>query len=170
MTDTPHSVDDQVVYRGQLYKLARTEPYTRRDTATTVSTWRSHCASCGVSFELRRTPTARQSSGGERILRLSAAQADQHRRAAAQARTGFRTSEKAISMNRHERRRRAAMARENKFVDEYVHHLPEVGPDVIEKGGVTHMVCYHDEWCRIYDGKECNCEPQIRFFAEPNRS
>ena len=73
MSDTPHSVDDQVVYSGQLYKLARTEPYTRRDTATTVSTWRSHCASCGVSFELRRTPTARQSSGGERILRLSAA-------------------------------------------------------------------------------------------------
>jgi len=26
-----------------------------------------------MSFELRRTPTARQSSGGERILRLSAA-------------------------------------------------------------------------------------------------
>jgi hypothetical protein len=73
-------------------------------------------------------------------------------------------------MNRHERRRKAAMAKHNSFVNDYVHHLPEVGPDVLRKPGVSHMVFYHDDWCRIYDGMGCNCEPKIKFFAEPKRS
>ena len=73
-------------------------------------------------------------------------------------------------MNRHERRRKAAMAKHNRFVNDYVHHLPEVGPEVLGKPGVSHMVCYHDEWCQIYDGKTCNCEPDVKFFAEPKRS
>ena len=73
-------------------------------------------------------------------------------------------------MNRHDRRRQAAMQRENKFVEDYVLHLPEVGPDVLGKPGVTHVVVFHDEWCRIYDGGGCNCSPDIRFFAEPKRS
>jgi hypothetical protein len=29
---------------------------------------------------------------------------------------------------------------------------------------------YHDDWCQIYDGKTCNCEPDVKFFAEPKRS
>jgi hypothetical protein len=73
-------------------------------------------------------------------------------------------------MNRHERRRQAAKARQNKFVDEYVRHLPEVGPEVLGQPGVTHVVFYHDDWCRIYDGSACNCEPGVRYFAEPKRS
>jgi hypothetical protein len=73
-------------------------------------------------------------------------------------------------MNRHQRRRQAAMAKQNGFVNDYVHHLPEVGPEVLSQPGVSHMVCYHDERCTIYDGKACNCDPQIRFFAEPQRS
>jgi hypothetical protein len=73
-------------------------------------------------------------------------------------------------MNRHERRRKAVMEKQNRFVSEYVHHLPEVGPDVLSKPGVYHTVFYHDDRCQIYDGKACNCEPDIRRFAEPNRS
>ena len=71
--------------------------------------------------------------------------------------------------NRHERRRRAAMERQNRIVDEYVHHLPEVGPEDIGAPGVYHACYYHDEWCTIYDGKSCSCEPDVRIFAEPNR-
>jgi hypothetical protein len=71
-------------------------------------------------------------------------------------------------MNRAERRRQAAMA-ENKFFDDYVSHLPEVGPDAVGKPGITHMVCFHDEWCSIYDGNACNCDPRVKFFAEPVR-
>jgi hypothetical protein len=62
------------------------------------------------------------------------------------------------------------MQKQNKFVNEYVQHLPEVGPEALEKPGISHMVFYHDEWCKIYDGKPCNCEPEVRFFAEPKRS
>jgi hypothetical protein len=41
-------------YRGQHYELMRQDPYTRRDgTLTTLAVWRSHCAQCGDSFELR---------------------------------------------------------------------------------------------------------------------
>ncbi len=73
-------------------------------------------------------------------------------------------------MNRHQRRRRAVMDKQNRFVQDYVQHLPEAGPDVLGKPGVSHMVCYHDEWCQTYDGSGCNCEPVIQSFAEPNRA
>jgi hypothetical protein len=73
-------------------------------------------------------------------------------------------------MNRRERRRKAAMAKHNRFFNEHIRHLPEVGPEVIGKPGISHMVCYHDERCRIYDGQMCDCQPQIKFFAEPARS
>jgi hypothetical protein len=73
-------------------------------------------------------------------------------------------------MNRHQRRRRAAMAKHDSFYNKYVQHLPEVGPEVLGKPGVNHMVCFHDEWCRIYDGKGCNCDPQVKFYSEPRRS
>jgi hypothetical protein len=73
-------------------------------------------------------------------------------------------------MNRRERRRRAAMARHNRFFDEHVRHLAEVGPEVLGTPGVNHMVFIHSAWCAIYDGKSCNCDPQIKFFAEPNRN
>ncbi len=73
-------------------------------------------------------------------------------------------------MNRHQRRRQAAMSRQNQFFDTYVRHLPEAGPDIIGKPGISHVVCIHDDACTIYDGKGCNCSPQIRFYAEPARS
>jgi hypothetical protein len=73
-------------------------------------------------------------------------------------------------MNRHQRRRQAAITKQNRFVTDYVHQLPEVGPYVVGKpGAVTHMVMYHDERCPIYDGKACNCDPVVRYFAEPQR-
>jgi hypothetical protein len=31
------------------------------------------------------------------------------------------------------------------------------------------VMCHH-EWCGIYDGKQCNCAPEVRFFAEPVRT
>jgi hypothetical protein len=74
-------------------------------------------------------------------------------------------------MNRHERRRLAAMQRQNKFVTDYVQHLPEVGLEgAYRRGQVTHTVHYHDDRCRIYDGGACNCNPAIRYFVEPKRS
>jgi hypothetical protein len=41
-------------YKGQLYELTRTEPYTRRDgTETHLAVWRLHCADCGEPLELQ---------------------------------------------------------------------------------------------------------------------
>jgi hypothetical protein len=70
-------------------------------------------------------------------------------------------------MNSDDRRRQKA---KNKFVRDYVHHLPEVGPEVLTKPGVTHIVYYHDDWCNHHKGGECNCEPHVKFFSEPKRS
>jgi hypothetical protein len=72
-------------------------------------------------------------------------------------------------VNRRERRRHAAMARQDKIFDQYVRHLPEVGPEVLGRPGVHHVVFHHDGDCRIYDGAACSCEPEVRFFAEPVR-
>lgn len=47
----------QKLVGDQLYELARTEPYQRRDgTETELIVWQSHCATCGEPFELR-TPS-----------------------------------------------------------------------------------------------------------------
>jgi hypothetical protein len=72
-------------------------------------------------------------------------------------------------VNRRERRRQAAIDRQNRFVADYVHHLPEVGPEALGRPGVTHVVCYHDQRCPIYDGRTCNCGPVVKLFAEPAR-
>jgi hypothetical protein len=74
-------------------------------------------------------------------------------------------------MNRQERRRQAAMARRNDYVADYVEHLPKVGFDALGTPGVRHVVIYHDDGCRIFDdGQACNCNPDVRVFAEPQRS
>jgi hypothetical protein len=44
-----------------------------------------------------------------------------------------------LAMNRHERRRQAAMAGHNSFVAEYVHHLPEVGLEALGRPGVSRL-------------------------------
>ena len=67
-------------------------------------------------------------------------------------------------MNRHARRAAAARARKmqrhNHFYSEYIRHLPNVPVDApYERGQVNHLVFHHDEWCAIYDDKECNCLP-----------
>jgi hypothetical protein len=77
--------------------------------------------------------------------------------------------------NRQQRRRRAAIERQNRFVADYVSHLPEISldafGDALGKPGVRHVVVYHDDDCRIFDdGQACNCDPNVRVFAEPRRS
>jgi hypothetical protein len=85
-------------------------------------------------------------------------------------------------MNRHERRPTAKLAGQrtkawnNKFVTNYVEHLPEVPPNAPEeRGRVYHIACYHDDNCAIY-GKahgtlaDCTCNPVVRKFVEPRRS
>ena len=71
-------------------------------------------------------------------------------------------------MNRHDRRRQEKMRRNDKFFSDYVRHLPEA--DAIDKPGVYMAAVFHDDWCGIYSGKGCNCEPYTRLFAEPKRS
>ena len=31
------------------------------------------------------------------------------------------------------------------------------------RGGVHHVNCLHDEWCDIYRGRPCNCNPEIEY-------
>ena len=46
--------DQTLTYKGQVYYLDRTEPYTRVDgTQTRLRVWIGHCAQCGEPFECR---------------------------------------------------------------------------------------------------------------------
>jgi hypothetical protein len=78
-------------------------------------------------------------------------------------------------MNRADRRRSRSRARrkarENRFYQTYIRHLPAVPIDApLEPGRVYHTVFAHDDWCEIYSGRDCNCSPIVRRFVEPRRS
>ena len=30
-------------------------------------------------------------------------------------------------------------------------------------GSVTHVFVAHDDWCRLWRGRSCNCEPELRI-------
>lgn len=32
---------------------------------------------------------------------------------------------------------------------------------IVDKGNVAHAFVSHDDWCGIYSGAECNCDPDI---------
>lgn len=32
---------------------------------------------------------------------------------------------------------------------------------IIEYGRVTNVEVQHDDWCGVYSGKHCNCDPEI---------
>ena len=32
-----------------------------------------------------------------------------------------------------------------------------------EKGKVSHLTIAHDDWCDIYNGGSCNCNPDVDF-------
>jgi hypothetical protein len=61
------------------------------------------------------------------------------------------------------------MPKRNRYVEDHVHHLPEVGPAFRgTPGRLTHTVYYHDDHCQIFvDGKRCTCDPTLRVFVEP---
>jgi hypothetical protein len=45
----------------------------------------------------------------------------------------------------------------------------------LERGRVYHMVCYHDDWCGIYDRPfgtlaDCTCSPTFARHVEPERA
>lgn len=32
---------------------------------------------------------------------------------------------------------------------------------ILDKGSVSHAAVIHDDWCGIFSGGECNCDPDI---------
>lgn len=40
----------------------------------------------------------------------------------------------------------------------------KVGP----AGSLNNMTVRHDDWCGVYKGEECNCDPNIEFEADVN--
>lgn len=72
-------------------------------------------------------------------------------------------------MNRHQRRRAARLKRD-KYYEDYIRHLPKQDSDAPMEQGVYHVVLFHDEWCGVFKGGECNCEPEVERYQEPQRS
>lgn len=38
--------------------------------------------------------------------------------------------------------------------------------DHIQPGTIFHNVVYHDDWCSIYKGGNCNCDPDIVIMSD----
>ena len=55
------------------------------------------------------------------------------------------------------------------------HHYFEKLVKLIEenpppRGRITDVDIYHDGWCHIYRGGYCNCEPEVKLRAPPERN
>jgi len=63
-------------------------------------------------------------------------------------------------MNRHERRRAKALEQRRTG---YMHRLlaAYANGSIPITPGVSHIVVQHDSWCGIYQGRCCNCVPDI---------
>ena len=75
-------------------------------------------------------------------------------------------------MNRHHRRKAETLTGKRKphvpGEHNYQRLLAEATAEamdkgVIERGRVTITNVWHDEWCDIYRGGICNCDPKIEF-------
>ena len=75
-------------------------------------------------------------------------------------------------MNRHERRKAETQTRRrtprvpgvHNYLEPYLKAAFEaMETGLIERGRVTIANVMHDEWCDIYRGGICNCDPQIEF-------
>jgi hypothetical protein len=68
-------------------------------------------------------------------------------------------------MNRHERRRAAAV--ERKRISGYQHRLfSAYANGLLKPGGFSHVFIEHDAWCTIYKGAGCNCVPHISVCTD----
>ena len=44
--------------------------------------------------------------------------------------------------------------------------LVDQNPNLTAPGTVTHSVIAHDDWCAIFHGGACNCDPDITLVPE----
>ncbi len=118
------------------------------------------------------SPPPRRPTGPRRAVFVSASE---KRRLAAKRERAVRERARRAAfeaeLNRHERQRAAAMEQQNKFYDGYIKHLPQVAVDApLERGRLYHLTFFHDDWCTIFDGADCNCDPIVTRHIEPRRS
>lgn len=68
-------------------------------------------------------------------------------------------------MNRHQRRRAAAIRRQQ--IPGYQHRLfAAFGNGLLKRGSLYQAVIEHDSWCSIYKGGGCNCVPHISICGD----
>ncbi|RYX81057.1 hypothetical protein EON83_25870 [bacterium] len=53
----------------------------------------------------------------------------------------------------------------------YLKHLFDLHASELKEGTVTTVAVAHDDWCQIFKGGKCNCNPTLTTTAtRPNRS
>jgi hypothetical protein len=68
-------------------------------------------------------------------------------------------------MNRHERRRAAALGRRPGYLHRIVGAMRA---GALPKSGVHHAIIEHDRTCGTYRGAACNCVPDISISGPDN--
>jgi hypothetical protein len=43
-----------------------------------------------------------------------------------------------------------------------LHYLHRIGALRLDPGSISQLEVRHDDWCRHWDGKACNCNPDVR--------
>jgi hypothetical protein len=60
-------------------------------------------------------------------------------------------------------------------IDPRKHNYYRKVMELVERGElppdrVSEVDVYHDDWCRIYHGGYCNCNPEVRLRPPPERN
>ena len=70
-------------------------------------------------------------------------------------------------MNRHNRRKAEAQARRKPRIDGEHNYLTPIFEAIAneqpDRGRLTIVNISHDDWCEVYRGELCNCNPEISF-------
>ena len=47
----------------------------------------------------------------------------------------------------------------------YQKEVERIGREIASKGltGLYHVMVSHDDWCSIYDGGTCDCNPEVKM-------
>ncbi len=58
----------------------------------------------------------------------------------------------------------------NEVIMGYMEKVLKIAEEIVDPDNpqVHHVGIVHDDWCAIFKGKACNCNPDVRIINEPD--
>ena len=51
-----------------------------------------------------------------------------------------------------------------------VMELAKNNPGLFQLGKITHVNVAHDDWCDVYEGRACNCNPDVKLATDETQN